>query len=284
MSPGDTLQLFVEHVTHIDCGVLAPGDGLGGRTWLVDATLTGTRDANGMLFDFGPARDLLKREIDARLDHRLLVPLRAPGVTHRNETLRLTTDDGARIDYAGPATGVALLATDRITPDGLAAWLSARIAPWLPANVEGLHLALRDEPITDTSYHYCHGLRHHGGNCQRLGHGHRCRLAIAVDGENRPDYAARWAAQWQGVFIGDRADLVRRAGDGRYHFAYTAPQGRFALALDRNRCVLLDGPPTIENIADHIAGALSRTEPGRVFTVRAYEGVGKGANARRGPV
>ena len=74
------LQLFVEHVTHIDCGVLDAERGLSGATWLVDATLTGRRDDQGMLFDFGPAKRLLKAEIDALVDHRLLVPSQAPGL------------------------------------------------------------------------------------------------------------------------------------------------------------------------------------------------------------
>ena len=283
MKPGDTVDLFVEQVTHIDCGVLDPDTGLDGRTWLVDARLSGTRDAHGMLFDFGPARRLLKRAIDERLDHRLLVPLRVPGLSRHGDDLRLTTTRGAHIDYAGPAEGVALLDAERIGPALLADWLTDRIAPLLPDNIDDLQLSLRAEAIDGAAYHYCHGLRSHDGNCQRMGHGHRCRLAIAVDGRDDPARARRWAEGWQGVFIGDRADLARRDADGRHHFDYVAPQGRFALTIDAGRCVLLDGPPTVENVAAHIADTLAAELPDRHLEVRAYEGVGKGAIVCRGP-
>jgi 6-pyruvoyl-tetrahydropterin synthase len=281
MTGDDRLQLFVEHVTHIDCGVLDAQRGLRGATWLVDATLTGRRDGHGMLFDFGPAKALLKAEIDAWLDHRLLVPLRAPGLSYDAGALRLTTAAGEIIDYAGPESAITRLDCARIMPAALAGWLEARLAPRLPANIERLELRLRAEASDDAYYDYCHGLRAHGGNCQRLAHGHRCRLTIGVDGQDRPDYARAWARRWQGVFIGCRADLVETA-DRRLRFAYRAPQGDFALTIDAARCVLLDGPATVENIADHIADELARAEPGKNFTVRAYEGVGKGAIACRG--
>lgn len=283
MTSSPRLQLFVEHVTHIDCGVLDPERGLSGATWLVDATLTGRRDDQGMLFDFGPAKRLLKAEIDALVDHRLLVPSQAPGLVVDGEWLQLTTHAGTTIDYAGPQSAVTLLEAPRITPAALAAWLTERLTPLMPANVERLDLRLRAEIIEGASYDYCHGLRGHDGNCQRLAHGHRSRLAIAVDGRDRPDYAAIWAQRWQGIFIGSRSDLVPSADvDRRLRFAYSAPQGDFSLALDAQRCALIDGPATVENIADHIAEALARHEPHRRFEVRAYEGVGKGAIARRG--
>jgi len=276
------LDLFVEHLTHVDCGVLDTELGLIGRTWLVDVVLTGRRDEHGMLFDFGPAKREIKAEIDALIDHRLLVPLRAPGLSRHGHKLALTTADGARIDYEGPATGTATLDAERITTDLLQDWLTERLRALLPANIDCLELTLHEETIPDAHYHYCHGLRTHDGNCQRMAHGHRCRLGVAIDDHERPDIARDWAARWQGVFIGQRADLAHTDDAGRHHFAYTAPQGDFALAIDAARCIVLDGPPTVENIADHIAGELARAHPGQRVAVRAYEGVGKGAIARRG--
>lgn len=276
------LDLFVEQLTHIDCGVLDTELGLVGRTWLVDVVLTGRRDEHGMLFDFGPAKRQIKAEIDALVDHRLLVPLRAPGLSRHGRRLALTTHDGARIDYEGPEQAIATLDAERITPVLLQDWLTERLQALLPGNIDSLAITLYEEPIAEASYHYCHGLRTHDGNCQRMGHGHRCRLTVSVDGEQRPDLARNWAARWQGVFIGQQADLATTDDAGRHHFAYTAPQGDFALAIDAAYCVVLDGPPTVENIADHVAGELGAAHPGQRIAVRAYEGVGKGAIARRG--
>lgn len=282
VSAARALTLFVDHVTHVDCGVLDARSGLMGRTWLVDAELTGRRDASGMLFDFGPAKKLLKAEIDALIDHRLLVPTRIAGLALEGSRLCFQPETGLPLDYAGPPAGVALIDSASIDSTTLQAWLTPRIASKLPANVDGLKLTLREEPIRGAHYHYCHGLKSHDGNCQRMGHGHRCRLAIAIDGEDRPELANAWARRWQGIFIGQREDQQAGRADGRLHFAYAAEQGHFEMIVDAARCVVLDGPPTVENIADHIAEALAREHTGHAIRVRAYEGVGKGAIATRG--
>lgn len=282
MKPGDdALQLFVEHVTHIDCGVLDADAGLRGATWLVDATLTGRRGDDGMLFDFGPAKRLLKAEIDALVDHRLLVPAAAPGIAIDGHTITLTTTGGDRYRYTGPDSAVTVLDMAEIAPKALARWLEQRIAANMPANVDGLAIDLRPERIAGPVYDYTHGLSAHDGNCQRLAHGHRCRLAVAIDGTDRPDIAAAWAERWQGVFIGSRTHLTTADDAERLGFAYAAEQGEFALDIAAAHCVLLDGPATVENIADHIAGELVTRYPGRLIRVRAYEGVGKGAIATR---
>ncbi len=282
MKPGnDSLQLFVEHVTHIDCGVLDAEAGLRGATWLVDATLTGRRGDDGMLFDFGPAKKLLKAEIDALVDHRLLVPGHAPGLELADGRIDFVTTSGDRYHYAGPPSATTVFAAADIEPRALARWLEERVGPKLPANVDALRIHLRAESVAGPVYDYTHGLAAHDGNCQRLAHGHRCRLAIALDGVDRRDIAQAWANAWQGVFIGDRADLTTAPDAERLGFGYTAPQGEFALDIAAERCVLLDGPPTVENIADHIASELAARYPGHLVEVRAYEGVGKGAIATR---
>ncbi|RJS93361.1 6-carboxytetrahydropterin synthase [Salinisphaera sp. Q1T1-3] len=277
----DTIALFVDHVTHVDCGVLDAAQGLRGATWLVDAVLEGERDEHGMLFDFGPAKKLLKAEIDALIDHRLLIPQRAPGLQLSECTATLACTNGDHYRYEGPSSAMCALDCAELTPDWLADWLAAAVAPRLPANVRRLSLSLREERIEGPVYDYTHGLSAHDGNCQRLAHGHRCRLSIALDGTDRPDLATAWATAWQGVFIGSRAHLTTPADADRLGFAYAAPQGRFALEIAAARCVLLDAPATVENIADHIAQRLARAHPGRHVAVRAYEGVGKGAIASR---
>ncbi|WP_348760687.1 6-carboxytetrahydropterin synthase [uncultured Salinisphaera sp.] len=278
----DSVTLFVEHVTHIDCGVLDPSRGLRGATWLVDAELTGTRDDQGMLFDFGPAKKLLKSEIDALVDHRLLVPRQAPGITRTDDGVALTTHEGDHYDYRGPAEALTDLDMAEITPERLADWLGQRVARQLPANVDSLSLTLRAEIIDGPVYDYTHGLSAHDGNCQRLAHGHRCRLAVWLDDQERADIAQAFAARWQGIFIGSREHLTTPADATRLGFAYDAPQGHFAIELDAAHCALIDGPATVENIADAIARRLAVEHTGHRVTVKAYEGVGKGAVVSHG--
>lgn len=274
------VQLFLEQLTVIDCGLLHPRRGLVGMSWIVDVRLAGTPGADGMVVDFGPAKRLIKRRIDALVDHRLLVPAQAPGLQHVVTGARssLVFDDAhaGRIEHRGPAASVCVIDCKEITTAAVAARLQRELAAALPA-VTHIEVELREEDIPGASYTYCHGLKRHRGNCQRIAHGHRSRLEILVDGSPSAAHAQRWARRWRDVFLGNRADLVGHGA--RYRFAYQTPAGAFELELEAQRCQLLDAETTVENIAAFIAAELKRQEPAKRFTVRAYEGVNKGAVA-----
>lgn len=277
-------RLFVDRITVIDAAVLDRLRGLVGVSWIVDVALEGTLDDQGMVFDFGPAKRTVKDVIDAVADHKLVVPLGAPGLT-LEETgdgtrLHFTDDTGARFFHRGPEAALCRLDAPSAEPGTVAELLRERLAAAMPANVTGIELRLRDEPIEGASYCYCHGLKKHAGNCQRIAHGHRSRLEIWVDGERSPAHERRWAERWRDVYLGSRADLTVDPGASRWRFVYTADEGEFELELDAARCDLLETDSTVENIAAHIAGALKNAEPERRFLVRAYEGVDKGAEAR----
>lgn len=278
------MQLFVDQITVIDCGVLDRLRGLMGVSWIVDLSLTGEIDTHtGMIVDFGPVKTLVKQRLDDLVDHRLLVPGRAAGLdradTDDGLSLHFHDDAGYRVDYLAPTDAVCILPTDTVEPAAVAALLEADLRPRLPDRVSGLSLTLREETIPGAEYQYCHGLAAHDGNCQRLAHGHRCRLEVEVDGQPSPAHAKRWSRQWRQVFLGSREHLLGDPNTTRHRFGYTADQGRFELELDARRCVLLDGPSTVENIARHIAEQLKREQPDRRFRVRAFEGVHKGAVA-----
>ncbi|MDT0619549.1 6-carboxytetrahydropterin synthase [Salinisphaera sp. P385] len=278
------MQLFVDQITVIDCGVLDRLRGLMGVSWIVDLSLTGEIDTHtGMIVDFGPVKTLVKQRLDALVDHRLLVPGQAAGLdradTDDGLSLHFHDDAGYRVDYLAPADAVCILPTDTVEPAAIAALLEADLRPRLPDRVSGLSLTLREEAIPGAEYQYCHGLAAHDGNCQRLAHGHRCRLEVEVDGQPSPAHAQRWSRQWRQVFLGSREHLIGDPSTTRHRFGYTADQGRFELELDARRCVLLDGPSTVENIARHIAEQLKREQPNHRFRVRAFEGVHKGAVA-----
>ncbi|MDN5938858.1 MAG: 6-carboxytetrahydropterin synthase [Salinisphaera sp.] len=272
------MLLFVEQLTVIDCGLLDAARGLVGMSWLVDVSLQGEPDPCGMILDFGPAKRLIKNRIDRLVDHRLLVPTQADGLLRRGDQLQFEDHTGHRLVYRGPSDSTCLLASAAITADAVAAHVRADLERALPA---GLHIevSLREETIAGASYNYCHGLSQHGGNCQRIGHGHRCRLEILADGLRTPALERAGTARWQDVFAGNRADLANDPGDARYRFAYRSAAGDFVLELDAQRCRLLQAPTTVENIALCIARGLKREQPDTHFLVRAYEGVRKGAVA-----
>lgn len=278
-------RLFVDQITVIDAAVLDRLRGLVGVSWIVDVALDGALDDQGMVFDFGPAKHAVKRVIDDTADHKLIVPLGAPGLEleqNGDETrLHFVDDAGARFFHRGPAAALCHLDTPSVEPGAVAELLRERLTAAMPANVTGIRLHLRDELIEGACYSYCHGLKKHAGNCQRIAHGHRSRLEIWVDGERSPAHERRWAGRWRDVYLGNRADLAVDPGERRWRFAYTAEEGAFELELDANRCDLLDADSTVENIAAHIAASLKAEEPARRFLVRAYEGVNKGAEAER---
>ena len=276
--------LFVDRLTVIDFSSLDPARGLLGESWLCDLELAGELDAQGMVLDFAEAKRSVKRLIDERFDHRLIVPARHPGLAQEahDDIRRLRFPYGANrfVMHSGPGDAVCLVDAASITPVSLAAAIEAALREILPTNVASVRISLREEPIDGACYRYSHGLRQHAGNCQRIAHGHRSRIEIHRDGRRAPGLEREWAARWEGVYIGTRADLAGTpTHDGvPYHcFRYAASQGTFELELPTDRCDLIDADSTVENISRHIAAALKTRHPESRFRVRAFEGVDKGA-------
>ncbi|GIX22551.1 MAG: hypothetical protein KatS3mg121_1334 [Gammaproteobacteria bacterium] len=277
--------LFVEHLTVLDSSHLDAERGLVGESWIVDVELDAPLDEDGMVLDFGVAKPALKQAFDALADHRLIVPRRAPAL-RRCEcdeagrwALSFESDRGP-IDYQAPAEALCLLDAETVNEAALRQRLEAAARAVLPGRIRGLRVDLRHEAIAGAWYRYTHGLRRHRGNCQRLCHGHRSRLEILRDGERDETLEAQWARRWRDIVLVTRSDLLEAAG-GRWHVGYTAAQGRFDLWLPETHCELLEHETTVEHIAEHIADTLKQQAPARRFEVRAYEGLHKGAIARR---
>lgn len=274
--------LFVEHLTVLDCAYLDAQRGLVGESWIVDVELEGDLDPQSMVLDFGEVKRRLKRRLDQGLDHTLLVPALSPGLeyaSHAGQTrLRFTTPAGV-VEHVAPECAVTRVDSRQID----AASVAAHLQPWLkaevPPNVQALRVALRSERIEGPYYHYVHGLKKHAGQCQRIAHGHRSRLEVRVNGQRDATLEDQLARHWQDIYLGSREDL-RETRDGRMHFAYQAPEGRFELSLPSARVDLLDSDTTVECIAEHLARQVAAKRPDCSIEVRAYEGVMKGAIAK----
>ena len=283
------ITLFVNNLTVIDASLLDPQRGLLGQSWLLDVELEGSLDYQGMVLDFGKVKKQIKRCVDQEFDHRLLLPTAYPGCRIEDQgernSVHFQLTSGALIEQHGPADAYALIDTESIDTESLAAAISRRLEPLLPENVHQLRLQLRTEEIQGACYQYSHGLRHHEGNCQRIAHGHRSRIHIYRNRQRSTQLESDWALRWNDIYLGTRSDLQReftRNGIDYYHFSYTARQGQFELILPQTQCDLIDSDSTVENLAQHICSRLKQEQPESHFRVVAFEGVDKGAISESG--
>ncbi|WP_299728747.1 6-carboxytetrahydropterin synthase [uncultured Endozoicomonas sp.] len=277
--------LFVNKLTTLDFSYLCPERGVVGETWIVDVTLWGDLDEQGMVFDFGHVKKQIKAMLDIMADHRLLVPCKSEMTSVSHEGNQLTVQFSAQsglVSCVAPAQALLLVDSESITPELLTPFLEAAVLSELPENVQKVDLNLYPEDIGGAYYHYSHGLKKHDGDCQRIAHGHRSQIQVYVDEHRDQALEAWWAAQWRDIYIGTREDLLetfRVDGTEYYRFGYQANQGYFELSLPVTQCYLIDTDSTVELLAQYIVRRLAEQKPDRQIKVFAYEGLDKGAMA-----
>ena len=275
--------LFVDHLTNVDFSYLHPQRGLLGETWLANIELDGALDQQGMVCDFGVVKKTLRDWLDLEIDHRLLVPTGAANLQlaeHGGQVDLSWSFSGGELHCNCPADAIALVEATEINPTTVAKWSREKIRQLLPDSVEQIALSLQTESIEQAFYHYSHGLKKHTGNCQRIAHGHRSRINIWRDNERANELEAEWAKRFTDIYIGTREDITA-TDDQSITFAYQTRQGQFELQLPNESCYLIETDSTVEWIADHIATQLSEEYPGHQYTVKAYEGLAKGAIVTR---
>lgn len=279
--------LFINQLTTIDFSYLDPTRGLLGESWLVDIELEGVLNEQAMLFDFSPAKKVIKQLIDNTVDHKLLVPKRYTGFqpqsdNHAHFDFQLMS--GAYIRHQGPDCAVTLIDAEQIDINSTRTYLQQLILEALPDNIQSVTLRLYPETIHGAYYHYSHGLKKHDGNCQRIAHGHRSQIQIYKNQQRDAALEQQWAQIFQDIYIGTKQDLIETSqmdAIDYHHYRYHAAQGEFALTLPAKQCYLIDSDSTVEEIATHIAEQLAAQDPHNQYTVYAYEGVNKGAIAKR---
>lgn len=285
------MKLFVNDLTVIDSTFLCPDRGLVGESWIVDIELGGELNQMNMLLDFGVVKKTIKKIIDQYVDHKLLVPQRAPQCVVKqvdDARTQLSFHRAAQSDIhlCCPEEAFCFIDCVEITEAALIEHLIATLSPHLPNNINDLTIHLRNEQIEGPYYHYSHGLKKDQGNCQRIAHGHRSMIEIFVDEESDEELCASWAMKWRNVYLGSAEDQCELDDlsfaqevelTGHYGFSYHAPQGFFELAVPQQECDILPCDTTVENLAHYIASQIKIGHPQQAIRVHAYEGVGKGA-------
>ncbi|WP_152206975.1 6-pyruvoyl trahydropterin synthase family protein [Marinobacter changyiensis] len=281
-------HLFVDNLTVIDFAYLDPTRGLVGESWIADVILTGELDEQGMVFDFSAVKRTIKRIIDERVDHRLVIPKDYSGLRIDEEApgkFEWQLKDGTRIVHRSPQEAVVFIDGDVVVPSVVASMLEKELKAVLPANVQGVQIELREEEIDGAYYHYVHGLKKHLGNCQRIAHGHRSPIQVRRNGHRDTDLERDWARCWSDIYVGSEEDVTEQFVDAKgipyITFDYEAEQGEFSLTLPLPRVYMMATDTTVELIADHIASQCKTQYPDDEIQVKAFEGVGKGAFALR---
>lgn len=283
-------RLFVDHLTVLDFSYFHPQRGIVGESWIVDVELDGELNEEGMVFDFGHVKKLLKAALDSGMDHTLVLPVTLPNLTITE------TDDGERIEaeyrnpagelklrYESPREAVFLVEADAIGINSVRPMLEAHLNTLVPDNVKKVGLNLRTEEIPDAFYHYSHGLKKHQGDCQRICHGHRSRIEIRRNGQRDVEAELSWAQRFEDIYLVTREDQLDSDLPGLMHVGYDAEQGRFDVWLPKDRTCFFETDTTVELIARYIADELGREAPHELWQVKAFEGVMKGAMAEYRP-
>jgi len=277
------MQLFVDNLTNVDFSYLDDQRGLVGETWLASVLLDGGLNQTSMIWDFGLVKKVLRNWLDDELDHRLLVPIKSNNLSYEIKQDRIYISwkfaDDKTFTMEAPIESVALIDATHINEKTASQWSLKQLSQHFPENLEHIQLNFEAEDINSAFYHYSHGLKKHDGNCQRIAHGHRSRIQIWRDGSRDSNLELNWAERWADIYIGSEDDLVRTDTDDKaqMHFAYDAPQGHFKLSLPKSECYMMASDTTVECIAAHIAQILQQENPNCSITVKAFEGLHKGA-------
>ncbi len=233
-----------------------------------------------MVCDFGRVKKHLRQWLDDTLDHKLLVPSLAPQlhtqVNHGLHRVDFTYGEGLSLSTSGPASAFCFIPAERITAQSVAAWCISQLAGAFGDGVTAIELSFSPEATSGPYYQYSHGLKKHGGNCQRIAHGHRSIVKVWRNEQLCLATMEQVATQWRDIYIGTQSDLIADH-TSHWEFAYTASQGDFHLRIPKSAVYLMNEDTTVENISAHLAAKLKAATPQDRLIVKAYEGLGKGA-------
>ncbi|BBN81676.1 hypothetical protein PA25_16610 [Pseudoalteromonas sp. A25] len=281
--------LFVDALTVIDFSFLCNKRGAVGESWIVDLTLHGQLNDESMVLDFALVKKQIKRIIDDTIDHKLAIAKGVNGEV-KLENGRVYLDcqfgDSNHLAMSAPEQAVCVINDEVVSEQSVIDFLKSVIMPNMPSNVKDIGIELRPEQSESFYYHYSHGLKKHDGNCQRIIHGHRSQIGVFVDGMKHPRLQKEWASRWQDIYLGTEEDIIKsdelksiKAKSDDICFAYESSQGYFELAISQSCCDILPCDTTVECIAEYLAQQIKHDLPDNTITVKAFEGVGKGAIA-----
>ncbi len=283
-----TITLFVDQLTVIDFAYFHAQRGIVGESWIMDVELTGELDEQGMIFDFAHVKKQIKALTDELIDHKFAVPQHNPGVSiyeHQGQVVfNAKTENDLHYRHTSPSQAIVKIPASDITIATVVPFLVEKIKAILPSNVANLIIHLREEAIDGAYYHYAHGLKKHFGDCQRIAHGHRSKIQVFRNAQRDKTLEQFISDKWQDIYLITEEDIQEELeieGKPYYKLGYEANQGKFELIVPKSVCDLLETDSTVELIAEHLLALISDQVRTDKVTLKAYEGVQKGAIAHR---
>lgn len=296
-----TGTIFLNNVTKIDCAMFDPSKGVFGQTWRIDVAITGPLANNGCVYDFSQLKGLVRQVLKSSVDHSLVIPINSQSVQYkgadkgeswvlRSRPSKVGGD--CEWQYRGPSGTVYPSRSVAVNRQVVEQEIQRLVRHRLPVEITQVTVSLLEEETapTEAFIRYTHGIARHEGNCQRLFHGHRCRLQIFVGEERRPDlehYVARdvlgsnvHIATPSQFRLGHVPTGTRGTTRELVTLAYEGSQGAFEAVLPADRVFVVANETSIECIAAELAKLVKREE-GTADRVRVicYEGIDKGAVA-----
>lgn len=296
---GISSTIFLNEITRIDCAVFDPSKGILGQSWKVDLTITGPLAENGFVLDFGNLKKMVRQVLKSSVDHALIIPINSQNVQFRGanggECWNMKSKAAKQEhqwNYIGPTGAVFPSRSVVVSRQVLEQEISKSLRHRLPSEITNIVVQIRDEELeaTEATFRYTHGISGHEGMCQRLMHGHRCRIQVYIGEERRPDLEHYVARDIMGTNIHFTTPSQFRKGEipvgskgkpGDYiTIGYNASQGEFEATLPAERVFVIERETSIECITREIANLIKREEnTSEKVKVICYEGIDKGAVA-----
>ncbi len=292
-----TLSLINNSLTVIDYAYVDETGGVRGDSLLVDVSLQGHTDQEGVIFDFSKAKKLIKKIIDEKVDHTLVISKSLV----KEESKERYCITNKKFHYSAPKEAFCVLDVDIITDEALRVYLERELLKQMTANIKNVAISLRRESDGENKYYfnYTHGLKDHYGNCQRLIHGHRSTIRVFKNEKRDFNLEAdlfsmignsTHFAYWKNV--ANRDDILSKINqnhitniegrldiDEQVNITYVSSQGEYQGVFDLLDVYFLNEETTIENLSIHFAKKLyATTDQKDQIMVYISEGIGKGAS------
>lgn len=297
-------KIFIENITLLDCALLMNAYGPQGKSWRVDALLEGQKDENGILFDFGSAKPVIKSSIDELFDHKILVD--TSQIRHKSDShIVVASPIETRGQHSFFALNTYPSAVRTVERETLVALckndfsflekeIEQEVLKNLPQNVEHIKITLKEDRQEESlsCFDYTHSLCQHCGNCQRF-HGHSSCIKIyeknELDSKLSKEISHKLDKKyfisekhidrnWNSERIRELEHNCPEIADFKHKLtaiAYTGSQGPVALLFPKENVISLSEESTIENLAEFIHKNFFDSKP--EICVHVYEGLAKGA-------